>query len=61
MSTRNLHNLVLAVAGAIWDGQPRHPEPLAPLSDADVGVFGSTARSVPQLDRDVGRQPAAVN
>ncbi len=31
------------------------------LSDGDVGVFGSTARSVPQLDRDVGRRPAAVN
>ena len=31
------------------------------LSDADVRVFGSTARSVPQLDRDVGRRPTATN
>lgn len=31
------------------------------LSDGDVGVFGSTARSVSHLDREVGRQPAAIN
>jgi len=31
------------------------------LSNLDVGVFGSTARPVPQLDRDVGRRAATVN
>jgi integrase len=31
------------------------------LSDADVRAFGSTARSIPQLDRDIDRRPGAVN
>lgn len=31
------------------------------LSNADVGVFGSTARAVSQIDQEVGRRPAAVN
>jgi hypothetical protein len=31
------------------------------LSDADVRVFGSAARSASQHDRDVDRRPATVN
>jgi integrase len=31
------------------------------LSNADVGVFGSTRRTVSTLDRDDDRRPAAVN